>query len=68
MYGGRRQLRAGLTEAQRQAISNFPRQALHAYILGFVHPTTGEDIEVTTPIPEDMQQLMTVLSNGYDPE
>lgn len=68
VYGGRRQLRAGLTEAQRQAISNFPRQALHAYILGFVHPTTGEDIEVTTPIPEDMQQLMTVLSNGYDPE
>ena len=68
VYGGRRQLRAGLTEAQRQAITNFPRQALHAYTLGFVHPTTGEDIEVTTPIPEDMQQLMAVLGNGYDPE
>lgn len=68
VYGGRRQLRAGLTEAQRQTISNFPRQALHAYILGFVHPTTGEDIEVTTPIPEDMQQLMAVLSDGYDSE
>ncbi len=68
VYGGRRQLRAGLTEAQRQAITNFPRQALHAYTLGFVHPTTGEDIEVTTPIPEDMQQLMAVLGYGYDPE
>ena len=68
VYGGRRQLRAGLTEAQRQAINNFPRQALHAYTLGFVHPTTGEDIEVTTPIPEDMQQLMAVLSDGYDEE
>ena len=68
VYGGRRQLRAGLTEAQRQAINNFPRQALHAYTLGFVHPTTGEDIEVTTPIPEDMQQLMAVLSDGYDDE
>ena len=68
VYGGRRQLRAGLTEAQRQAITNFPRQALHAYTLGFVHPTTGEDIEVTTPIPEDMQQLMAVLGDGYDPE
>ncbi len=63
VYGGRRQLRAGLTEEQRQAISNFPRQALHAYTLGFVHPTTGEDIEVTTPIPEDMQQLIAVLSD-----
>ncbi len=68
VYGGRRQLRAGLTEAQRQAIGNFPRQALHAYALGFVHPTTGEDIEVTTPIPEDMQQLIAVLSEGYDSE
>ncbi len=68
VYGGRRQLRAGLTEAQRQAISNFPRQALHAYALGFVHPTTGEDIEVTTPIPEDMQQLIAVLSDGYEDE
>ena len=68
VYGGRRQLRAGLTEVQRQAINNFPRQALHAYTLGFVHPTTGEDMEVTTPIPEDMQQLMAVLSDGYDEE
>lgn len=68
VYGGRRQLRAGLTEAQRQAITNFPRQALHAYTLGFVHPTTGEDMEVTTPLPEDMQQLMAVLSDGYDEE
>ena len=68
VYGGRRQLRAGLTEAQRQAISNFPRQALHAYTLGFVHPVTGEDIEVTTPLPKDMQQLIAVLSDGYDDE
>ena len=68
VYGGRRQLRAGLTEQQRQAIGNFPRQALHAYALGFVHPTTGEDIEVTTPIPEDMMKLIDILSDGYDPE
>ena len=68
VYGGRRQLRSGLTEQQRQAISNFPRQALHAYALGFVHPVTGEDIEVTTPIPEDMEKLIAVLSDGYDEE
>ncbi|MDN6308539.1 MAG: RluA family pseudouridine synthase [Psychrobacter sp.] len=68
VYGGRRQLRAGLSEAQRQAINEFPRQALHAYTLGFVHPTTGEDIEVTTPLPEDMQQLIAVLSDGYNDE
>lgn len=68
VYGGRRQLRAGLSEQQRQAITNFPRQALHAYALGFVHPVTGEDIEVTTPIPEDMKKLIAILSDGYDEE
>ncbi len=68
VYGGRRQLRAGLTEVQRQIISKFPRQALHAYTLGFVHPITGEDLEVTTPLPEDMLRLMAVLSDGYDDE
>lgn len=65
VYGGRRQLRSGLTEEQRRAINDFPRQALHAYSLGFVHPTTGEDIEVTAPLPEDMEQLIAVLSEGY---
>ena len=65
VYGGRRQLRAGLSEEQRQTIGNFPRQALHAYALGFVHPITDEDIEVTVPIPKDMQQLIAVLSDDY---
>lgn len=64
VYGGRRQLRAGLSELQRQAITDFSRQALHAYTLGFEHPVTGEDIEVTAPMPEDMQQLMAILDDS----
>lgn len=68
VYGGRRQLRAGLTEAQRQAINNFPRQALHAYSLGFVHPVTGEDVEVTAPLPDDMLDLIAVLSEKSEPQ
>ncbi len=61
VYGSRRQLRAGLTTFQRSFIEKFPRQALHAYELGFIHPTTGEDIEVQAPLPDDMQQLIEVL-------
>lgn len=64
VYGGRQQLRAGLTDEQREAIKAFPRQALHAYELGFVHPTTGEDINVTTDIPEDMVSLINVLNDA----
>lgn len=64
VYGGRQQLRAGLTDEQREAIKAFPRQALHAYELGFVHPTTGEDINVTTDIPEDMLSLINMLNDA----
>ena len=62
MYGNRSQLRAGLTDEQRHTIQTFPRQALHAYALGFEHPITGEDIEVTAPMPDDMQGLIDVLA------
>lgn len=62
VYGNRQQLRAGLTQEQRDAIQNFPRQALHAYQLGFIHPETGEDIEVTAPLPDDIVKLAEILA------
>ncbi|MDI6844289.1 MAG: RluA family pseudouridine synthase [Anaerosomatales bacterium] len=31
------------------------RQFLHAYRLRFTHPTTGEDLEFTDPLPEDLR-------------
>ena len=37
------------------------RQALHAARLSFRHPTTGERMEVTAPLPEDMQTLLERL-------
>lgn len=36
-------------------------QALHAAVLGFVHPSTGEYLEFTAPLPEDMQSLLERL-------
>lgn len=36
-------------------------QALHAYILGFVHPRSGEYIEVKADIPDYFQHLLDVL-------
>ncbi|MNN87180.1 Ribosomal large subunit pseudouridine synthase D [compost metagenome] len=38
-------------------------QALHAAVLGFVHPTTGEYIEFSAPIPEDMEHVLHALRN-----
>lgn len=32
----------------------FPRQMLHAEMLGFVHPATGQYMEFSSPLPQDM--------------
>lgn len=36
-------------------------QALHAQVLGFKHPRTGEYLEFSTEIPSDMQHLIDLL-------
>ena len=39
-------------------LRQFPRQALHAAVLTFVHPRTGETLSFSTPLPEDMSCLV----------
>jgi 23S rRNA pseudouridine1911/1915/1917 synthase len=39
----------------------FRRQALHAWILGLVHPATGEWLECRAPLPADLEQLLAIL-------
>jgi 23S rRNA pseudouridine1911/1915/1917 synthase len=48
----------GLPEAARRAMLDFPRQALHARTLGFVHPRTGRDMRFETPLPADFKHLL----------
>lgn len=36
-------------------------QTLHAYCLGFMHPTSGEYVEVKAPIPAYFTRLLTIL-------
>ena len=40
----------------------FPRQMLHADTLGFNHPVTREYLEFSSPLPEDMEDAIRVLS------
>ncbi|MBN1494051.1 MAG: RluA family pseudouridine synthase [Candidatus Omnitrophica bacterium] len=37
------------------------RQALHAYLLGFIHPVTEQYVEFKADLPEDMQALLESL-------
>lgn len=61
-YGGRRKPSVkALGEAAVAALESFPRQALHAATLGFVHPVTGEALHFESPLPEDMAALVGAL-------
>ncbi|RMH42450.1 MAG: RluA family pseudouridine synthase [Alphaproteobacteria bacterium] len=62
VYGSRRKVPKGaLSEAARQALLDFPRQALHARTLGFRHPATGQEMRFEAPLPADMAELVAVL-------
>ena len=47
-----------LPEPARALAATFPRQALHAYLLGFEHPVTGEELHFESEIPQDMEALV----------
>jgi 23S rRNA pseudouridine1911/1915/1917 synthase len=47
------------------AASGLRRQALHASVLGFVHPATGERLRFETPLPADMAALESELQSRF---
>jgi 23S rRNA pseudouridine1911/1915/1917 synthase len=63
-YGGRFQMPAECNPALADALRNFKRQALHATKLGLDHPETGEYMEWEQPMPEDMQNLIKLLTEN----
>jgi 23S rRNA pseudouridine1911/1915/1917 synthase len=40
------------------------RQMLHAGVLGFIHPTTGEYMEFNSPLPEDFEKVLYKIRKG----
>ncbi|MFS2264787.1 23S rRNA pseudouridine(1911/1915/1917) synthase RluD [Vibrio vulnificus] len=60
-YGGRARIPAGASEDVTAMLRNFDRQALHAVMLRFEHPITGEEMEFHAPVPDDMVELTETL-------
>lgn len=61
-YGGARKLpKAALPPQATENVRHFPRQALHAAVLGFVHPVSGEPVRFEAELPQDMHDLLTEL-------
>jgi 23S rRNA pseudouridine1911/1915/1917 synthase len=62
VYGGARKIaRAALPDTAAAAVAAFPRQALHAATLGFVHPLTEQAMAFEAPLPEDLAHLRNLL-------
>jgi 23S rRNA pseudouridine1911/1915/1917 synthase len=61
VYGTRAGRAVARSGTQGAGIAAFPRQALHAGILGFSHPATGERLRFASPLPADMAGLLANL-------
>lgn len=61
VYRGRLRLPAGASEALREALRTFRRQALHASRLGLTHPRSGEWMEWEVPLADDLAALIETL-------
>jgi len=46
-----------LPDAVRATVNAFSRQALHAFLLVFEHPSSGETMRFEAPLPADMEEL-----------
>ncbi len=65
LYGGRRWKNIP-DPAFRALLRAFPRQALHAHRLAFVHPAHGAAVEYRSPLPDDIRELLDSISGDVD--
>lgn len=66
-YGGDQIIKGTTFSKYKQFVTNcfqlLPRQALHAAILGFEHPTTGKHLHFESPLPDDMLSVIEKWRN-----
>jgi 23S rRNA pseudouridine1911/1915/1917 synthase len=60
---GRKGKMASLSPVAQMAISSFPRQALHAKTLGFIHPITGKPMQLSSHLSCDFNNLIISLDS-----
>ncbi len=60
-YNTRKIIAKDTPDELKNLIRSFPRQALHAYKIGFKLPGTEEDVVFESKIPKDFKELITTL-------
>jgi 23S rRNA pseudouridine1911/1915/1917 synthase len=61
VYGGAGRTKSLSDPELRNLVNRLDRQALHARLLGFIHPESGTYLEFSAPLPEDMQGILDYL-------
>ena len=57
----KKSLVSGVSLEVKNYMNNFPRQALHAQTLGFIHPRTQKMMQFSSSLPADLQELAEQL-------
>ncbi|VAW47471.1 Ribosomal large subunit pseudouridine synthase D [hydrothermal vent metagenome] len=61
LYGNPKRVDAQVDQELKAIIREFPRQALHAELLEFIHPISKENVSVNASLPDDLCQLLDDL-------
>lgn len=61
VYGRAGKLSDKINPQTRAAIQSFKRQALHARVLGFLHPISGKALNFEIKLPNDMCEMIEAL-------
>jgi 23S rRNA pseudouridine1911/1915/1917 synthase len=61
LYSGRLKLPAGASDTLKEILREFPRQALHARKLAFIHPASGKPVEFRAELADDLLMLLDYL-------
>ena len=61
LYAGRPKIPKASSQEFIEALQQFPRQALHAFKLGLIHPETEEYCDWEVEMPEDMTNMLKMM-------
>lgn len=61
LYAGRFKLPAGASDTLKEILREFPRQALHARKLAFLHPASGKPVAFRAELADDLLMLLDYL-------
>ena len=64
-YGGRVRFPKKACQELKEVLNIFGRQALHSKKLSLIHPVSGESMTWKTDLPDDMKELLNILTE-YD--